>query len=500
MKAETKYKGALKLSAIADSLGWITEFESSTETLNSKFGVSSIDKFYDWEKSVGGRFNGFIDRIKAGSYSDDTQLLLCVSRSIKPNGFIDNVYFSKKELPTWLLYSRGAGRTIKNAAQKIERKSANWNSNFFNFKAGEVTVDYRESGANGAAMRILPIALANFRDIEKIKREVFSNSIVTHGHSRAILGALLLAYAVDLILPISPEDFNPENFIIQIGQDFQKKFELSFLNEPTFASWIMEWNKGSKISFQEQYQKTLIETQEQLRQLYKGLTTKQPINEILKQIGCVAKETKGSGISTVLAGIFLTCKFHKTPIDGILYAVNYLGSDTDSIAAFTGSLLGALHGQAIIPEKWKNVQDFEYLDKIANDLLSISEETYSKNDNNRNPSAKAFDLNKDIYELEDTVYFEPLGEGIISKIDRQQPLTKGKYNLIIDIDFKIGQSCRFSKLISGEMPKAQNEKEVISLIREKILNSKQDIIISEITKINNPELNEIIKLILKSLA
>ena len=69
-----------------------------------------------------------------------------------------------------------------------------------------------------------------------------------------------------------------------------------------------------------------------------------------------------------------------------------------------------------------------------------------------------------------------------------------------DIDFKIGQSCRFSKLISGEMPKAQNEKEVISLIREKILNSKQDMIISEITKINNPELNEIVKLILKSLA
>jgi ADP-ribosylglycohydrolase len=500
MKAENKYKGAIKLSAIADSLGWITEFESSTESLYSKYGVSSIDKFYDWEKSVGGRFNGYIDRIKAGSYSDDTQLLLCVFRSIKQNGFIDNVYFSKKELPTWLLYSRGAGRTIKNAAQKIERKSANWNSNFFNFKAGEVTVDYRESGANGAAMRILPIALANFRDIEKIKREVFSNSIVTHGHSRAILGALLLAYAIDLILPISPEDFNPENFIIQIGQDFQKKFELSFLNEPIFANWILEWNKGSKISFQEQYQKTLIETQEQLRLLYKGLTKKQPINEILKQIGCIAKETKSSGISTVLAGIFLTCKFHKTPIDGILYAINYLGSDTDSIAAFTGSFIGALHGQAIIPEKWKNVQDFEYLDKIASDLLSISEQTYSKNYNNRNPSIKAFDLKKDIYKPEDTVYFEPLGEGIITKIDRQQPLTKGKYNLIIDIDFKIGQSCRFSKLISGEMPKAQNEKEVISLIREKIQKSKQDIIIREITKINNKELNEIVKLMLKSLA
>lgn len=500
MKAEQKYKGALKLSAIGDALGWITEFENSTESLKFKFGISSIDKFYDWEKNVGGRYNGFIDKIKAGSYSDDTQLLFCVSRSIKPSGDIDNIYFSKNELPAWLLYSRGAGRTVKNAAQKIERKSAKWNSNFFNFKAREVTVDYRESGANGAAMRILPIALANFRDIEKIKREVFSNSIVTHGHSRAILGALLLAYAVDLILPISPEDFNPENFIIQIGQNFQKKFELSFLNEPTFASWILEWNSGSRISFQEQFQTTLIETQVQLRQLYKGLTAKQPINEILKQIGCVEKETKGSGVSTVLAGIFLTCKFHKTPIDGILHAVNYLGSDTDSIAAFTGSLLGALHGQSIIPENWKYVQDFDYLDKIAIDLLSISEKTYSKEDNNRDNTLRVFDISKDIYSLGETVYFEPLREGIILKIDRQQPLTKGKYNLIIDIDFKIGQSCRFSKLISGEMPKAQNEKEVISLIMEKISQSKQDFVINEITKNNNSELNEIVKLILKSLA
>ena len=28
MKPETKYKGAIKLAAIGDALGWITEFES----------------------------------------------------------------------------------------------------------------------------------------------------------------------------------------------------------------------------------------------------------------------------------------------------------------------------------------------------------------------------------------------------------------------------------------------------------------------------------------
>ena len=30
MKAESKYKGSIKLSAIGDALGWITEFEKNS--------------------------------------------------------------------------------------------------------------------------------------------------------------------------------------------------------------------------------------------------------------------------------------------------------------------------------------------------------------------------------------------------------------------------------------------------------------------------------------
>lgn len=176
MNALTKYKGSMKLAAIGDALGWMTEFEKTPEDLEKKYGVSFITKYFDWKKTVGGRFYGYEDDIKSGSYSDDTQLLLSVARSIKEDGTVNQIYFSKIELPSWLLYARGAGRTIKNAARKIERKSATWNNNFFTFKAGKATIDYRESGANGAAMRILPIALANFGDIGKIKKEIFQTA------------------------------------------------------------------------------------------------------------------------------------------------------------------------------------------------------------------------------------------------------------------------------------------------------------------------------------
>ncbi|MGE4289574.1 MAG: ADP-ribosylglycohydrolase family protein [Salinivirgaceae bacterium] len=500
MKAETKYKGALKLSAIGDALGWMTEFESSIDGVNKKFGNGFIDKFYNWEKSVGGRFNGYIDLIEKGSYSDDTQLLLSVARSIKPNGKVDNVYFSKNELPAWLPYSRGAGRTIKNAALKMERKSAKWNSNFFTFKAGDTVIDYRESGANGAAMRILPITLANFQDFDTIKEEVFANSIVTHGHSRAILGALIYAYAIDLILPRQANDFNPEAFIVQIGKNFQQTFTLPFLQRNEYSSWINEWNSKSNIPFIEQYLITLNETQELLRNVYKSLTNNHHPNKVLKELGCLEKETKGSGIATVLAGLYLTCKYYKNPIEGVLFAVNFLGSDTDSIAAFTGGLLGALHGQSIIPNQWKEVQDFEYLDIISTRLLAISESKFNlePNKNEISSNYQYLDLENDNLSIGDEITYNPLGIGKVSNIDRQAPLTKGKYNLIVDIDFKIGQSCRFSKLINGEMPVSQNLNEVFELIRNKVKNAKKDEICMKLKKHNNPEFNEIIIEILKS--
>mgnify|MGYP001186289279 CR=1 FL=1 len=449
MKPETKYKGAIKLAAIGDALGWITEFEKSKHSLKLKYGTDYISNFYDWEKKVGGRFNGYIDHLAKGSYSDDTQLLLSVARSIKVDGTIDREYFSKIELPNWLLYARGAGRTIKNAARKIERKSAKWNSNFFNYKVGSATIDYRESGANGAAMRILPIALANFGEIEKIKEEIFANSIITHGHPRAIIGAMLYGYAVDTILKFRPEHFMYEAFLTELGKDIHQKLSIPFLQKASFSSWESEWNRKAKIPFKEQYNTILDETQQYLRDVYKNLINKTDDEKALRNLGCYNSDTKGSGTSTVIAGIFLCCKYYKEPIKGIEQAVNAIGTDTDSIAAFTGGLIGALHGTSIIPDRYKSVQDSDYLENIAVRLLEISENRAAEIKSQSFPNLKSLNaIVKDNFELNETVFFKPLGKGKVVHIDRQDTLTKGKYNLIIDVEFDLGQSCRFVQILN----------------------------------------------------
>jgi len=449
MKAETKYKGSIKLAAIGDALGWITEFEKNSSSLKSKYGTDYINSFYDWTKLVGGRFHGYKDNLKSGSYSDDTQLLLSVARSIKKDGFVNQDYFAKTELPNWLKYSRGAGSTIKNAARKIERKSAKWNNNFFTFKAGKNTIDYRESGANGAAMRILPIALANFGEPEKIKEEIFANSIITHGHPRAILGAMLYGYAIDTILRFNPENFNYTTFITELGKDIKTKFSIPFIEKTEFKTWENEWNKKTKKPFKELFEEIIVETQDYLRDAYKLIHTETSDFNALTKFGCYKNETKGSGTSTVIAGIYLACKYSKEPLKGIEQAVNSIGTDTDSIAAFAGGLIGALHGQSIIPNKWKKVQDFEYLDKMSIRLLEISESRAIIKDIKNDAKLKSItNIETDCYKKNEKVYFETLGNGIITEIDRQKTLTKGKYNLILSVDFDLGQTCVFGKLLT----------------------------------------------------
>jgi len=312
---------------------------------------------------------------------------------------------------------------------------------------GEIS-DYKQSGANGAAMRVLPIALANLGNIDKLKEEIFCNSIITHGHPRAILGAMLYGYAINQIIVFRPEDFKWENYLTQIGLDFPDKFDLGFTNRIEIREWLKEWNRAGGQTFESVYAETINEAQNQLRYIFQSIKLKVPLQDTLKKLGCFDSATKGSGIVTVIAAIYITAKFYDNPIEAIIESVNALGSDTDSIAAFVGGLLGALHGQNIIPEKWKVVQDYGYLDEIAQRLLAISE---GRQEDSKNPGSTNFKLlnhpSKDDYSVDEQIEFIPLGKGKITHVERQSAITKGKYNLLIEADFEIGQSILVSKLL-----------------------------------------------------
>ena len=95
---------------------------------------------------------------------------------------------------------------------------------------------------------------------------------------------------------------------------------------------------------------------------------------------------------------------------------------------------------------------------MAEDLLEICfENKKTELDNNPN-NLKSLSIEKfENIRINDTVYINCLGEGKVIDINKQDTLISNKYNLIIDVEFQIGQSCRFSKLIKN--PSTEKKKE-----------------------------------------
>ncbi len=448
-----RYKGAILLAAAADALGWITEFESDTKFLVTKYGAERITEFLDWEKKTGGKFLGYTDYIAKGSYSDDTQLMLCVCRSINPDGSVDNEYFSKVELKDWLLYVRGGGKTIKTAARNLEKRAPRWDSNFF--KTTEDTLAYFNAGANGAAMRMLPIVLANLTDRDRMVVEVFKNSIVTHGHPRAIVGALLYSLSVAYFLKADVLPDYPNEIITSIAKELKSAASvIDRIEDMGLSGWLDKWNSSMSGGFYQVFQQTVEETLELLRYTYKSIAADDKDREVYKSLGALDKETRGAGHISAVAALYMAAEYiYETPIQALYECANMLGSDTDTIGLMCGSMIGSYIGFTQIPKHLRRVQDSQYLLDCAEALLSQNiaaikspESEGCLNTNHR--STKPLDLTT--LSVDDEIYLSSLGVGVVSSLSDQDTITAGKSVLILEADFEIGQSCKLSKVVTNK--------------------------------------------------
>ena len=132
-------------AAYGDALGWISEL-TDTAGLMRRTGGAPLKEPIAWQRRIGGRW-GVTAALPLGCYSDDSQLRLATSRAIRSDGF-DVEAFAKVELPVWLSYGLGGGRSTSAAAVHLSKRNSTWWSN--TFKGWSV------SGGNGAAMRIQP--------------------------------------------------------------------------------------------------------------------------------------------------------------------------------------------------------------------------------------------------------------------------------------------------------------------------------------------------------
>ncbi len=440
-----RFSGVLLGSAVADALGWPTEFIKTKAQLERLHGAEEVRDFIPWEKLTGGRFNAYIDYIQPGDYSDDTQLTLSTARSLRPDGSFDGQHFAKRELPNWLAYARGAGATVTRAAKAASRKRVAWNSNFFSFESKGRKTSYMDAGANGAAMRVSPLALANRGDETMLTCAVWENSIVTHGHPRAILGALVYAKALHTL--IRDESSGSEEFLGAL-EDYVTGLSLETLPD-SIQEWMRSWQQHSGSSFAILFEET---KNEMVFLLSKASKLETSLGDLYLEMGCLDPKTKGSGTATVAAAIGVFLRHGGNYEKAIVRAVNMLGSDTDTIAAMVGGLICARRGQMAIPDRWANaMQDYGYFLRVAEALTRIALREASGND-------LYVDHNQDQFETRDVVRLSvnrqvyqgqrvshPLfGLGWVRSVSSQQIKRRGGGTMLLaKTAFDSGQSCVF---------------------------------------------------------
>lgn len=355
-------------SAWGDVIGFPAELVSEKQYQRRLSGTGRGGAV-QWSKTIGGRF-GVEVSLPQGAYSDDTQLRIATARSIRSTGAFDVEVFSKIELTIWLSYALGAGRGSKAAATSLASSNVAWFSNFFDNKYSK----YLAGGGNGAAMRIQPHiwASSNLAEPMSYIKDVVRNSVCTHGHCRAILGAVI--HAEHLAYSMMYGRVPSSDTWLADGEKGARLLLAAIDSEAELKDfWKPTWEKLSRKKFDA----ALKETVEEWRSLVAtalGIESgpdsgADAYRRLVADTGGLDAATRGSGLLAAMLSVAGSSWLEGEGSEGALTVMGTLiGSDTDTIASMAGALIGCC--SSISPPA--RVQDEAYLCQVAERLNDVS--------------------------------------------------------------------------------------------------------------------------------
>ena len=354
--------GAMVGHAAGDALGWPQELPSSNrkgrETLEPTSG------FRAWQRRAANRFLPHEEAFEAGAYSDDTQLLLAVARSRIVGGRRWWSYFTRTELPLWTLYERGGGGATKRAASHWARQTPPWKANSQNDVSR-----YFAAGGNGVAMRVLPHAIihADSDDPLPLMHDVLLDGAATHGHPRALVGAATYAYTAWSLLRTDHTLAYGELFDLLL--DRQEVWGLAPSADYAKTDWLESAQAVTGVGYQTLWSEAVEEMANLLHLGKRGLNEGALADdrEMLETLGALGS-AKGSGTVSTASVIYLCSRFAARPLQAVVVAAFSQGADTDTLAAMSGGLLGCLAGSDWQPREWTEVQDYQYICRLADRL------------------------------------------------------------------------------------------------------------------------------------
>ncbi|MFD4415122.1 ADP-ribosylglycohydrolase family protein [Streptomyces sp. NPDC058476] len=353
--------GMVLAAAVGDALGWPYERQDRTRHLPADSGSS---QFVAWERTAGSRFRPFTEVIEAGDYSDDTQMIIAVGRALLTAGNEWLTWLQRVEWPLLPSYERGAGASVKRACKAWAQGRPPWT-----VAASDVR-KYFDTGANGAAMRIAPHVIRHHADarFDGLAVDVVRDAATTHGHPRALLGALVHAHALWLSMrqpaPLS------YGWLVEALLDNAAQWQ-----KPIFQILGDEWQNCASHALEQPLDRLWLATSREVEDLLalahkelKGGAVSAP-TVFLKSQGLTGK-ARGSGTLCAVAAAYLAARSAASPDHALTSAARLEGADTDTLASMTASLLGAALGQEWLGANGRNVQDRALLVALAQDLLA----------------------------------------------------------------------------------------------------------------------------------
>ncbi len=328
-----KFQGCLLGVAIGDSLG---------HPFEGKLRKHIYSYFDDFESFI--QQNKAIFRI----YTDDTQLTLHLAEAlIKGSGF--KVDYIIREFISWLDDPPiGPGYGCISSIRKL-RYGVPWEQAASN------------SGGNGTTMRIAPIGLFYCKDPKALKTAAIKSSIITHSHSAASAGAVVIASAIAYLINKYPDTgFSVEEFFNVITRSISDSQD-EIWKELIEILWKVKSNLDMPI------ESGLIK--------FSQVGVKSPyfIEDYLGQ-AFVHPYT----ISTVACSLFIFLK-KLSSFKECIFELSTSGGDSDTVGAIGGSLAGAYFGlQNIPPDLIKLVKNNKKISRISEDLYTVYEKRFLK--------------------------------------------------------------------------------------------------------------------------
>lgn len=299
-----KFQGCLVGSALGDAFGYPFECVSVSER------ASLMKRLTERSEAKG-----------TWAFSDDTQMLIDVTRSILESGG-----FLLETQMKWLRrgydpargYGKGMKLIFRAMDQGVEPSSLHRTA-------------WREGSKGNGGITRLPGLLCFYYLDDRVEDQARQSCGATHSHREALEASVLYTRILHTCLSESnPENFSPQSLLsgllqgISESSPFREKF-----------AWI----------------------QQALQRPHSAED---------------APRTLGNGtlaLESLSLALYALCMKPLNPADAIVFAAS-LGGDTDSIGALVGGMIGALHGLSAFPDRWlENLKEGQELQSLGTTLF-----------------------------------------------------------------------------------------------------------------------------------